>query len=537
MPNAKVSRLDLWRHDLTAYAADCLKVLTKAGKIVPLHLNAAQRSLNAFIEQCLAERGRARVVVPKGRQVGVSTDSSAWFTRDTQLFGGVRVSVIAHRKDATANLAEMTRRFYDYLPLCARQETVKRNDTQLMFGNESSYTLGTAGQSADPGATGRSRTATRLHASEYAFWVKAGDRMAGLGQAVADEDGTIAIAESTAQGQANAFYDLYQLGVAEVGDWRSFFIPWFVEPAYTREPPPGYTLSREAQHDHVPSDHDYREEHDLTLGQMYWRELKLQELGLGSGDGMVRWCQEYPATAEEAFLTTGQSSFHNALVIAAARKRSIDLVDVGPADLVIGIDPATSHGTDLTVFVRRRHLKAYGLEAHARIPAEEIIARAWEMWLHERPRVFTIDRSEGVGDAVFMALSTRGVPCIGVYFGGKPDLRERYYDRRSELQHRLDQWLPLADIPDDTDLAVDLLAQRKEPLEGQRIRLVQKHKLILQDGHRSPDRSDALATTFAFIDPERRAGPPLSAGSADGFNLPPTDRGFGNAGLRPVAYS
>ena len=489
-----------WRADLTSYARDNLKVLTKGGELVPFIPNTAQRALEAAVYQAMKVRGRARLVVVKGRQLGISTVVAALFIRDAMLKGGTRVSVIAHRKDATSNLAEMTRRFYDETPACAQVKLVKRNDTELIFRHQSSYTLSTAGQAASPGSTGRSRTATHLHASEFAFWVGAGDRIAGLGQALADEERTIGIVESTAQGQANALFDLWRMAEAEVTDWRPLFLPWFIEPSYQREPPPGWQPSKEMESDYVPSEFEYGELYDLTRSQLYWRRLKIHELSLGQGSGLLRWCQEYPATAEEAFLSTSEKAFMNAHHIADARARDIPMVAVNRAPLVIGIDPATSHGTDLTCFIRRRRRKAYGLEAYARMESDEIVSRAWTMWKEERPETFVVDRS-GVGDHVYDALTARGVPCLGVFFGGRASRRMKYYDKRAELYDRGRQWISDADVPDDTDLARDLIAQKEMPLENRSLRLVNKHQL--QDmGAASPDRGDAWALTFEFVDPE-----------------------------------
>ena len=496
----RLAVLDVWKRDLSAYAVDNLKILTKGGDLVPFQPNAAQRSLEQAVAHALLETGRARLVIVKGRQLGISSGTAAMFVRDAMLKPGTRVSVIAHRKDATSNLAEMTRRFYDEAPPAAKVALVKRNDTELIFSHKSSYTLGTAGQSAAPGSTGRSRTATHLHASEFAFWVGAGDRIAGLGQALADEPGTIGIVESTAQGQANALFDLWRMAEARITDWRPLFLPWFIEPAYRREPPPGWEPSRDRDSDYVPSEHEYGETYDLTKAQLYWRRLKIHELSLGEGSGLLRWCQEYPASAEEAFLATNEKAFFNAHHVADARGRHIPVEGLSAAPLVVGIDTATSHGPDLTAFVRRRRRKAYGLEVYARMETDEIVSRAWAIWTEERPTVFVVDRS-GAGDHVYDALTARGLPVMGVYFGGKPSNRAKYYDKRAELGDRCRMWIHDADIPDDLDLARDLIAQKELPLENRELRLMNKHKLQ-EMGSASPDRGDALFLTFEYVDPE-----------------------------------
>ena len=487
-----------WTTDTADFAASCLKVLTKAGKLVPLHLNSVQRKLVRVLDEQLHRTGRVRHVVVKARQMGISTGVAARFLRDANLKPGVRVSVVAHRKDATANLADMTTRFYDHLPPAVQVPLVRRNTTELHFSHESSYVLSTAGTSADPGATGRSRTATRLHASEYAFWKGAGERMAGLGQTLADEPGTEGIVESTTQGQANPLYTLWRESQAGISDWEGTFFPWWEEDSYRRPPPPGFTLSDEGRGEGVLSDRAYAERYELPMDRMYWRALKIAELSIsGEQHGLLMWAREYPATAEEAFLTTGEAAFLSAVVVADARARKFLPTHGYEAPLVVGVDPATSHGPDSSVIVRRRRYKAYGIEAYPAMSHEELLARVWHIWQEERPAHIVVDMGEG--DHLYTSLLQRGAPVIGVYFGGRPDLRERYADKRAELYGRLAGWLPKADIPEDEELARDLLAQRVMPLEKTQIRLVSKPELK-KGGLPSPDRGDALALTMEVVD-------------------------------------
>ena len=488
-----------WKRDLADFARHNLKVLTKAGRLVPMVLNPAQVAFNAACQAQMERIGRVRKVLVKARQLGFSTDIAADFMRDALLKPGTRVSVIAHRKDATANLADMTRRFYDHLPSDLKVPLTKRNDTELQFSHRSSYHLTTAGQGADTGGTGRSRTATHLHASEFAFWAHGGDHIAGLGQALADELGTKGIVESTALGQSNALYELWRMAQAGQGDWEGEFIPWFVEPAYARTPPAGFTLRGDAPGEGQLSERDYRERYDLSLAQMYWRRLKMAELSIGTG-GYLRWQREYPATAQEAFAASEQAAFINAHHIGEARKRHVDFVELQGTDLVIGVDPASSHGPDSTAIIRRRRQKAYGLEKHPSITGEQLIAKLWSLWQEEKPRVIVIDQAN-VGDTVFQALHARGCPVQGVFFGGTPDDPEHFYDKRAEMYARIAGWLPTADIPDDEDLARDLLAQRQMSKEQVQVRLVSKPDLR-KEGHPSPDAADALALTLEYIDPE-----------------------------------
>ena len=488
---AKLDRITAWKRDAGLFARENLHILDKGGKLVPFVLNEAQRRLNQACDEQRERTGRVRKNLVKGRQMGMSTGVAARFVRDAVCRPGTKVMVVCHKQSATKNLAEMTRRFYAHIPSDRKPRLLKKNDLELVMDNESGYLLTTAGSKE----TGRGSTIQRLHGSEVAYWDNPEDHMAGLGNALADVVGSESIRETTAQGQANFMHDEWRKAEAGVGSYENLFLPWFIDPGYVRTPPSGWKPSSEPPLDGMPSPAEYREMHDLTLAQMYWREIEIADKGL------IKTVREYPATAEEAFITTGEVEFVNAYRVAEARSRYIDFVQVARSHMVLGIDTATSHGPDSTVFIRRRGPKAYGIEKYPTMTAVECAAKAWSIWKDERPAMIAVDRTGGEGDTVFMELFTRGVPVVGIYFGGRPDLPSRYYDRRAELYSRIVGWLPGADIPDDPDLARDLLAQRQMSKEQVQIRLKSKPDLRAE-GHPSPDISDALACTMAYIDPE-----------------------------------
>lgn len=489
--DAKADVVDEWRHDVGLFAEDNLKILNKEGRLVPFVLNEAQKRLNAACDAQKERTGRVRINLVKGRQMGMSTGVAARFVRDAICLAGTKVMVVCHKQEATKNLAQMTRRFYDHIPGDRKPRLLKKNDLELVMSSESGYLLTTAGSKE----TGRGSTIQRLHASEFAYWSSPEDHMAGLGNALADLPGTEAIRESTANGQANILHEEWRKAEAGVGSYENLFLPWYIDPGYVRPPPPGWKPSTEAPMDGMPSPAEYQEMYDLTRAQMYWREVEIQDKGL------VKTVREYPATPQEAFITTGEVEFLSAYAISAARERVIDHHLVGGAELVIGVDPATSHGPDSSTIIRRRGPKAYGLELYPTITPDGLLSLIWSYWREERPTVVCVDRTEGVGDHVFTSLHARGVPVVGIYFGGRPTDRRRYYDKRAELYSRIVGWLPTADIPDDMDLARDLLAQRQSSKEQTQIRLRSKPELRA-DGHPSPDRADALACTMEHIDRE-----------------------------------
>ena len=155
-----------------------------------------------------------------------------------------------------------------------------------------SYRLYTAGS---PEA-GRGTTPTILHASEVAFWQHDEKILSGLFQGISQAAGTEVILESTANGAQGEFYRLWKGAVAGENEYIPIFLPWFLTPEYRREAPEGFELDLEEE--------KLRDKFDLDDDQLYWRRLKIAE------GGKLKFQQEYPASADEAFIVSGSAVFN-----------------------------------------------------------------------------------------------------------------------------------------------------------------------------------------------------------------------------------
>ena len=155
-----------------------------------------------------------------------------------------------------------------------------------------SYRLYTAGS---PEA-GRGTTPTIAHLSEVAFWQYDEKILAGLFQGISASDGTEVILESTANGAQGEFYRLWKGAVAGENEYIPIFLPWFITPEYRRTPPGKLELTEEEE--------KLQEKFGLDEEQLYWRRLKIAE------GGKLKFQQEYPASAEEAFIDSGSNVFN-----------------------------------------------------------------------------------------------------------------------------------------------------------------------------------------------------------------------------------
>jgi hypothetical protein len=486
------------RADFPKYAESCLKIKTKSGAIVPFNINKAQRYAHEAMEKQRAETGKVRCLILKARQQGFSTYVGGRFYWRASLNHGTNVFILTHEQAATDNLFAMVARYHEHSPM--KPSTGAANAKELIFDRlDSGYSVATAGQKA----VGRSKTVQLFHGSEVAFWPNASEHFAGVMQTIPDLPGTEIILESTANGITGEFYERWQNAEAGVGDFIPIFSPWFWEPGYYRTPPEGFTLSHEKQAGEDVSEAEYAQLHDLSLGQMCWRRAKIAEL-----NDIMLFMQEYPATAEEAFQSTGHDSFIKSNLVLKARKNRID-EPVGP--LVVGVDPSR-FGDDLFAIVWRRGrkiLKKRTIEKIDTVQAANMLKQIIDNEDVDRMFIDAGGQGAGVVDLVksFGPVYDRRV--VGVNFGGaplEPDIimddgstRPGPKNRRAEMWMRSRDWLedPMGvDIPDEGIYQQDAVGPSYKYDANQRIVLESKEQMRKR-GVRSPDVWDAVALTFA----------------------------------------
>ena len=292
-------QLDVYKESFQKFAAEQINITTKdaTAGFVNFTLNEAQIKIDDTIEAQRKETGKVRAIVLKARQQGISTYCSGrvfWKTYFTPLTKSV---VLAHDSATSDALFNMSKNLIRNMPADMRPKLLKSNAKEILLGDDletaSGYRLYTAGNKE----AGRGTTPTILHCSEVAFWQHDAEILAGLFQGVSTAAGTEIILESTANGAQGEFYRLWRDAVAGKNEYVPIFIPWFITSEYTAEAPEGFAdLLTE-------KDEEYQEKYDLSLDQMYWRYLKIAE------SGSVKFQQEYPACAEEAFIVSGSNVF------------------------------------------------------------------------------------------------------------------------------------------------------------------------------------------------------------------------------------
>ena len=295
----KRKKLAEYEENFELFSKEQIKILTKDSSkgFVPFEFNEAQKIVNKKIDEQLKETGRVRAIILKGRQMGLSTFTTArvfW----KSYFNAYNKSVVMAHDSATSDaLFSMSRNTIANMPEEFRPTFKKSNAKEIMFEhNDSGYRLYTAGS---PEA-GRGTTPTIAHLSEVAFWTHDEKILAGLFQGISEADGTEVILESTANGVGNEFHRLWKGAVNGENDYLPIFVPWFLMPEYRRTVLDPEEFQKTLTEDEV----SIQEKYGLDLEQLYWRRLKVAEGGLS------KFRQEYPLTPEEAFQVSGANVFN-----------------------------------------------------------------------------------------------------------------------------------------------------------------------------------------------------------------------------------
>lgn len=506
MPSATLSdreraiRLRL-RDDFEHYADRCLRIRTKAGRVEPLKLNKAQRFICERLDAQLAETGKVRALVLKGRQQGASTLIGARFYHKTTHRRGYRTFILTHQDKATQALFSMVNRYHENCPAMVKPSTRFDNAKELLFDRlDSGYKVGTAGSKG----VGRGETMQLFHGSEVGFWPHAETHASGVLQAVPDEPGTEVILESTANGVGNYFHRQWRAAESGTSEFQAIFVPWFWSDEYRKRPPAEFALSDEPD-EQGESEVEHAALYGLDHGQMLWRRLKIAELG----ETMFR--QEYPATAAEAFQMANTNGLISSKLVVAARKRSVE--PSGP--LVFGYDPA-HQGGDRHALAKRQGRKVLWVGGRPGLSIPESAAYLASEIDKDRPVKAFIDVTGGYGAGVYDILVEQGYASesrnivIPVSFGAAPRKPQRFSpttgeeipgpeNRRAEIWLDSLSWLedPAGvDIPDLDELQADACSTGYTHNARSRILLWPKDRMRSM-GIPSPDLWDAVALTFA----------------------------------------
>lgn len=283
------------RDDFQFYSQHCLKIRTKDGNVVNLKPNTAQQQLLELINKQHEQEGKIRVIILKARQMGLSTMVGGWLYWWLSQRRAQRGMVVTHHADSTRALFDMTRRYHENCPDALKPHTKYSSRKEINFDVlDSSYVVATAGGDS----IARGETITVAHLSELAFWSPstAAENFNAIMQAIPNKPNTAVFVESTANGVSGKFYDLWKGACEGTNGFIPVFLPWYIQDEYQEEPPENM--------EYTPDELTLKQKCNVTDAQLAFRRKKIAQ------NGLDLFRQEYPADADEAFLTSGRPIFN-----------------------------------------------------------------------------------------------------------------------------------------------------------------------------------------------------------------------------------
>lgn len=278
--------------------------------MIPFQFNKAQEYIDNIVEDLLANGKPVRLIFLKARQMGISTYCEGRLFHLAHQTPYSNCLVIAQNSDSTENIFSMSKLFYEELPKWNKPATQYSNRKELVFDRLGEKVLRSRMtiDSAENKNAGRSWTLHGVHLSEFAFWPDTKTILTGVLQAVPKLSNTFVFIESTANGIGGEFYEMFWRAWRGESDWKAIFIPWFWMPEYSME-------LEEPRKEFEKSLTKYEkaliENYGVTLEQINWRRHTIATEF--NGDEQY-FQQEFPATPEEAFISTGRSVFNTQLL-------------------------------------------------------------------------------------------------------------------------------------------------------------------------------------------------------------------------------
>jgi len=284
------------------YIENLVKITTKNSSVENLKFNYMQNK----VYETIKDKTSIKVIVLKARQHGISTLVDAMGFNETATKKNRVFAIVTHEEKATSNLFNRMKFIYDNLPKWAKPTIKYSNAKDLVFqSDDPNLSMNSKIKCYTAGATeiGRSETINFLHLSELAFWNEntALNNYTSIMQAVPKDNSKVVI-ESTANGY-NLFKDLWDDAVQGKNDLIPIFIAWFENPEYTIQ---GELPSKSIE------EQELQRLYNLTDEQLKWRRWCIAN---NCGNDLNKFHQEYPASPEEAFISSGNPIFDNEKII------------------------------------------------------------------------------------------------------------------------------------------------------------------------------------------------------------------------------
>lgn len=359
-----MTRSDRWLALINTF-----KIRTRDRRIASLIYNAPQQHVWNLVREKIDRYEPIRLIIVKARRGGISTEVESWLM--TMIAAGdlVNALVTAHQAKASLRVWEMSKRFVKTSPLLNRLATIGNNTITI---GRSTLEVATAGNPESE----RSGDLTAWHASEAAFY-KFPEVMTATMQTLPPPGVfSIGVIESTANGKVGPgalFYREWLRATEGDSEWMPVFLGW--------QDDTGNQLPGVRVHDLSDEERALRERFNLTDAQLAWRRWTIKNK---TGGSVIKFHQEYPATADEAFIQSGLPFFSSEELLPLDRHVRKGLIGVLDSDgnfrereggyLEIFVKPEPGHqyviGADSSMGIVDEDEEGLGKKGHSRSAAE-----------------------------------------------------------------------------------------------------------------------------------------------------------------------
>lgn len=297
-------------YDFPFFAKTQLKIEDNS-KIVPFTLNQAQVILEAEIRKQKALNRPVRLIHLKPRQYGATTFFVAYIYRELKRKKNLHATTISYSIPSAEHIRGMADR---YNTLDKHSAPLIKGKSEKLWKFEKNACTWMI-ESSDNLNAGHSFTNQIAHVSEMGRWERDPEIiMRGLTSTIQALPDTMIFVESTANGFGDYFYEMW----TEAKNGNSAFVPLFISWLQIEKYQMPFADDKvfdgtsKAEFERTLDDDEKRliDVHGATLEQLHWRKYKLRELK-GDVDGFR---EQYPATDQEAFLSSGRPYFPQTIV-------------------------------------------------------------------------------------------------------------------------------------------------------------------------------------------------------------------------------
>lgn len=249
-------------------------------------------------------------IVAKSRQLGITSWALLYSLYLTHTEPDTTCMIMSYSLDTVDIVFKKLKALYDDLDPSVKLKSIANNRKEILLENRSRVICCVCGSKDQA----RGATLRYVHLTEVAFMddKKLQNQLVAIESALRP-DGQMVL-ESTSNG-LNMWFELWTKSVNKENQYKPFFFSWLSDKKLFVKEYNEYTKTYKDREGHYLSVEELDEEelelfkkmdgtnNPLAIKKLMWRRIKISNIGL------EKFRQEYPSTALESFVTSGNNMF------------------------------------------------------------------------------------------------------------------------------------------------------------------------------------------------------------------------------------